>query len=93
MLCGMLRWNYDIRCAFYVIKYDDSKCLRGCGSEWCQRVSTCCSDSGSVLFLLIISALRQVGCETVGHLVTNASSIYSNLLFMDFFVSLTPVEL
>ena len=40
VLCGMLRWNYDIRRAFYVIKYDDSKCLRGCGSEWCQRVST-----------------------------------------------------
>ena len=26
-------------------------------------------------FLLIIWALRQVGCETVGHLVTNASCI------------------
>ena len=32
-----------------------------------------CSDSGSMLFLLIIWALRQVICETVGHLVTNAS--------------------
>ena len=35
-----------------------------------------CSDSGSMLFLLIIWALRQVGCETVGHLVTNASLFY-----------------
>ena len=35
-----------------------------------------CSDSGSMLFLLIIWALRQVGCETVGHLVTNASITY-----------------
>ena len=31
-----------------------------------------CSDSGSMLFLLIIWVLRQVGCETDGHL-TNAS--------------------
>ena len=35
-----------------------------------------CIDSGSMLFLLIIWALRQVGCETVGHLVTNASKVY-----------------
>ena len=37
-----------------------------------------CSDSGSMLFLLIIWALRQVGFETVGHLVTNASVCYDD---------------
>ena len=73
VFCGMLRWNYDIRRAFYVIKYDDSKCLPGCGSEWCQGLVLGCGDSGAMLFLLIIWTLRQVGCETVGHLVTNAS--------------------
>ena len=35
-----------------------------------------CIDSGSMLFLLIIWALRPVGCGTVGHLVTNASYYY-----------------
>ena len=38
-----------------------------------NRLVLGCSDSGAMLFLLIIWALRQVGCETVGHLVTNAS--------------------
>ena len=38
VFCGMLRWNYDIRHAFYVIKYDDAKCLRSCGTELCHRV-------------------------------------------------------
>ena len=64
------------------MKYDDSKWLFGCQTRWCHRGRRWGSERnykdvaamirGSMLFLLTIWALRQVGCETVGHSVTNA---------------------